>query len=71
MIKIPNTKEVMAEGTIDRERKAELTLLALTHGKSKKKTNRIISELGVTRPEYERLIEKYGRVLERYRREND
>ena len=66
----PTTDEVLATGSIEMERRAELTLLNLTINKSKKEVNRILSELGITRPEYERLVEKYSRVIDRYKKEN-
>lgn len=70
MNKTLTTSEVAATGTIELERKAELTLLSITLPMSKTQCNKFLSDMKITRPEYERILKKYSRVVERWKEEN-
>lgn len=53
--------------TIAEERKAELTLLALTVGKPDVEIKRVLDTYGVEYAEYLYLLDKYSHVLEKYK----
>lgn len=57
------------ETFIDRDRRAELTLLAIMEEVPEESKNSFLLEHGVTRAEYDRLCEKYSRVLKKAREE--
>lgn len=57
------------ETPIERERRAELTLLATTIGMDDEVLEAFLDEIGCSKAEYERLTKKWARVLARYKEE--
>ena len=61
--------ELIGGLTIEDERQAELTLLMLLEDMSQSERIPFLQEAGVSFDEFNRIYEKWFRVLERYRKE--
>ena len=57
------------ELTEERARKAEMTLIAITHNRPRQERKRICAKLGIPWEEYQRLKKKYSRITDRYDKE--
>jgi hypothetical protein len=64
-------KEVEVETPIQRERRAELTLLALLEDMPQEERVPFLKEAGVSSDEFFRIYEKWERVLIKYREEKE
>lgn len=62
-------KETEQETPLQRERRAELTLLCLLEDMPQIERQPFLEENGVSFEEFNRIYEKWFRVLERYRKE--
>ena len=67
----PTSDEVLASGSIERERKAELSLLAITHHLPPEERDALLEEFDIPYPEYIRLLEKYSRILDMWEKEKE
>lgn len=64
-----SNSELIGGLTIEDERKAELTLLALLEDMPQSSRIEFLEELGVPFEEFNRIYEKWYRVLDRYQKE--
>ena len=67
----PSTKDLEPHMTTSREREAELTLLSLTLTMNPSEVEDFLVEMDISTAEYQRLCEKYSRIINRYKEDKE